>query len=233
MTRDLGETRRWLRDGTKVLLEAADRGELDADSGLPGWTRRHVVAHMAANADALGNLVHWAATGEPTPMYASPRERAAGIERGSRLPGHELLAWLRNSAESLEAAMSALTDERWQTPVTTAQGRTVPATEVPWLRAREVWVHAVDLGTGTSFTDLPADFLTALADDVIRKRAADAGPGLVLETGDGKRQWNLHGDGMPVRLVGPLPELVAYLTGRTHSLIAADGAQAPRLPAWL
>jgi uncharacterized protein (TIGR03083 family) len=229
----LGETRRWLRDGTKVLIEAAEHSEIGAASALPGWTRRHVVAHVAANADALGNLVHWAATGEPTPMYASPRERAAGIEQGSRLPRRQLLTWLRDSADSLEAAMSRLTDARWQTPVTTAQGRTVRATEVPWLRAREVWVHAVDLVAGTTFTDLPPDFLVALADDVIRKRGTGPGPALVLETTDGTRRWELPGDGTPVRLVGPLAELAAYLTGRTHSLTTADGVRAPRLPAWL
>jgi maleylpyruvate isomerase len=222
----LADARRWQRDGTKLLLEAAERGELGSASALPGWTRRHVVAHVAANADALGNLVHWAATGEPTPMYASPSERAAGIERGSVLPGHELMAWLRGSAESLEAAMSDLTDEQWRTTVTTAQGRAVPATEVPWLRAREVWVHAVDLATGTSFTDLPADFLAAVADDVVRKREG-TGPALVLEAGD--RRWDLPGDGSPVRVAGPLAEVVAYLTGRPHALTAS----APRLPAWL
>ena len=82
----LADARRWQRDGTKPLLEAAERGELGAASALPGWTRRHVVAHVAANADALGNLVHWAATGEPTPMYASPSARAAGIDWSVHLP---------------------------------------------------------------------------------------------------------------------------------------------------
>lgn len=235
MTRALADTLRWMRDGTKPLLKAADLGDeqLSAASALPGWTRRQVIAHVAANADALGNLVHWAATGEPTPMYASPQARAAGIEQGSRRPGHELLAWLRDSAESLETAMSELTDEQWQTPVTTAQGRTVPATEAPWMRAREVWVHAVDLATGTSFTDLPADFLAALCDDVIGKRGTSAGPALVLEALDSDQRWELPGDGTPVRLAGPLAELAAYLTRRTHALTAADGSPAPRLTAWL
>jgi uncharacterized protein (TIGR03083 family) len=227
----LADARRWQRDGTTVLLAAAERGELGASSELPGWTRQHLVAHVAANADALGNLVHWAATGERTPMYASPEERAAGIEQGSRLPRHELMAWLCDSAESLEAAMAELTDEQWRTTVTTAQGRAIPATEVPWLRAREVWVHAVDLATGTSFTDLPADFLTALAGDVIAKRGTGTGPALVLETAD--QRWELPGEGTPVVLAGPLADIVAYLTGRTHSVTAANGTPAPQLPAWL
>lgn len=150
-------------------------------SVLPGWSRKHLLAHIAANATALGHLVRWAATGEPTPMYSSSGERAAGIENGSRLPSGELTAWLRRSADELEGAMTRLSDEQWLAPVVTAQGRTVPALEVPWLRAREVGVHAVDLAMGVSFADLPAGFLDALCDDVIGKRGAGPGPVLILE----------------------------------------------------
>ncbi|WP_280448142.1 maleylpyruvate isomerase N-terminal domain-containing protein, partial [Nocardia cyriacigeorgica] len=32
-------------------------GEVDAPTLLPGWQRRQLVAHVAANADAVGNLV--------------------------------------------------------------------------------------------------------------------------------------------------------------------------------
>lgn len=157
MRRTFDESRRWALVGTGLLLKAADLDDdgYAAPSALPGWSRAHVAAHVAANAEALSNLVHWAATGEPTPMYASPEERAAGIERGRALPAAELTAWLRDSADALETGMAALGDEQWLAQVVTAQGRTVPATEVPWLRSREVCVHAVDLANGVSFADLP------------------------------------------------------------------------------
>lgn len=193
--------RRWTAEGTKLFLDAV---EYDGDSSLPGWTRRHLAAHVAANADALGNLVHWAATGEPTPMYASTEERAAGIERGVRLPVAGLDAWLRDSAGRLESAMDALTEEQWSAEVVTAQGRTVPATTIPWLRAREVCVHAVDLDLGVSFADLPDDFLEALCADAVAKR------GDVPDVG------------------GPLAERAAWLTGRPHHLPGA-----PELGPWL
>jgi N-methylhydantoinase B len=72
-----------------LFMSQTDLGDraLGEPSALPGWTRRHVLAHVAAYADALGNLVRWAATGEPAPMHASPADRAAGIERGRQLPG--------------------------------------------------------------------------------------------------------------------------------------------------
>ena len=59
MAADVSDSRRWTRDGTTLLLAEADLDEaaLGAPSALPGWTRRHLLAHVAANADALGNLV--------------------------------------------------------------------------------------------------------------------------------------------------------------------------------
>jgi uncharacterized protein (TIGR03083 family) len=235
MPRSFADAREWMRHGTALFTSRTDLGEgaLAEPSALPGWTRKHVLAHVAANADALGNLVRWAATGEPTPMYASPADRAAGIDRGRQLPARDLTAWLRRSAGTLEEAMTRLSDEQWQASVLTAQGRTVPATEVPWIRSREVYVHAVDLATGLSFADLSAGFLTALCDDVAGKRSKGPGPALVLAATDTSGRWKLPGDGEAVTLAGPLAEITAYLTGRANRLTTAGGEEPPVLPPWL
>ena len=41
--------------------------DMRAPSLLPRWSRGHVVTHLARNADALCNLVHWAESGVETP----------------------------------------------------------------------------------------------------------------------------------------------------------------------
>jgi uncharacterized protein (TIGR03083 family) len=235
MPGSLADTRRWMRHGTTLFLQAAELNDhaLAQRSALPGWSRKHVIAHVAANADALGNLIHWAATGQPTPMYSSPGERAAGIEHGSLLPAADLQAWLRRSAGALEDASSRLGTDHWQAPVVTAQGRTVPASEVPWLRAREVYVHAVDLAVDLSFADLPADFMATLCDDMITKRSAGPGPAVLLEAADTHTRWELPGNGKPVAVSGPLGDLTAYLAGRAHGLAAGGGGPVPALPPWL
>jgi maleylpyruvate isomerase len=197
--------RTWADAGTKLFLDAVSQdGGYDGDTTLPGWSRRHLAAHVAANADALSNLVHWAATGVETPMYASPEARAAGIERGLAMPVSELDAWVRGSADRLSSGLDALTEEQWAAEVVTVQGRTITATQIPWLRAREVCVHAVDVDNGVAFADLPEDFLEALAADVIAKR------------------------GEVPAVHGPLADRVAWLTGRPHHL-----SDAPELEAWL
>jgi maleylpyruvate isomerase len=239
----------WMRDGT-VRLAAVVAGlpdaDLDAATLLPGWNRRYLLSHVAANADALRNLVYWARTGIERRMYASREARAAGIAAGAARPAGELRAWIGESAEALAADLAALPAQAWDAEVITGQGVTRQAREIPWLRAREVYVHAVDLGTGTGFGDLPEDFLTALLDDVAARRSkavpgpaltltAVTGTGTAVGTGTGTgRVWQVAGAGEPVSVTGPLAGLAAWLSGRpADDLTAADGTGVPNLPAWL
>lgn len=236
MTHGLGDARRWVQHGTELLLasiDVLDDASVSKASGLPGWDRRHLIAHVAANADALGNLVHWAATGVETPMYATLEARARGIEEGSSLPTDRLLAWTHSAARKLEQALDQLSDRQGTNSVVTAQGRTIPATQIPWLRAREVCVHAVDLNCGTTFADLPTDFLVALAHDVVTKHNSSPAVALRLSAGEAGLLLDVEGNNGPVSVSAPPAEMVAYLTGRAATLLTAGGSPAPPLPAWL
>lgn len=236
MSRTLVDARPWMHRGTDLLLatvEGMDQGDVNGATLLPEWNRRHLLAHLAANAEALGNLVRWAATRIETPMYASPQERAEGIEAGARRPAAELLAWVSSSATALEEAMAELTGQQWAQPVVTAQGRTVSATELPWMRSRELFVHAVDLDNGVTFGDLPADFLVALCDDVVGRRNSDPDVAVRLVATDTDHAWELVGQGRTATVTAPLADLTAYLTGRPCALSTSDGEAAPALPAWL
>jgi maleylpyruvate isomerase len=242
MRRTLADARRWTQQGTKLVageLAGLDEAAFAEPSALPGWSRKHLVAHLAANADAIGNLAHWAATGERTPMYSSPEQRNSDIESGGQLTGADLTGWFARSADDLDSAMDALTDEQWGAEVVTAQGRTVPASETAWMRAREVMVHAVDLATGTGFDQLPDDFLLALCDDVVAKRNLTAGPArpgpaVTVEVGQTGERWSLAGAGEPVLVTGSLGSLTAYLAGRrADGLHAPAAGGVPPLPSWL
>jgi len=236
--RTLHQALEWLAEGTQLFLSGVEglaNARLDAPSALPGWSRKHLIAHVSGNAEALGRLADWAATGVPTPMYSSPDQRAADIESGATLAPDVLRSWALTSAESLSRKLGQLSPPAWQAQVTTAQGRQVPATEIPWLRSREVMLHAVDLGSGLGFRDLPREFLLALLDDVIVKRtAAGDGPALVLAVSDVGEQRTLPGGGEPRRVSAGLASMMSWLTGRPGGRVrTASGAPPPVLPPWL
>ena len=227
------QTLTWVQDGTErlraQLAELSDEA-LDGPTALPGWSRRYLFSHMAANADALRNLVHWARTGEERRMYASAEAREEGIAAGALAPCAELRARFDSAAADLAADFDAMTDEDWDAKVITAQGLTRSASEIPWMRVREVYIHAVDLATGTTYADLPPEFAAALIDEVTASRSAKGGgPALLLAATDTGARWDIAGTGVPAPVSAPLADLAAYLTGRPAPALSA----APVLPPWL
>jgi maleylpyruvate isomerase len=228
------QTLAWFSAGEQLFattLDALTDAELAAASLLPGWSRRTVVAHVARNADALLNLLDWARTGVETPMYPSVEARAAGIEQTAQQSPGELRADYAGASARLTAALAALPEQAWTAPIRTAQGRPVTAEEVPWMRCRENWVHTVDLAGKATFDHVPADVLAALVDDVLAMwaRRGTSVELALLASGDGRR-W---GDRATVTATGPLPVLVAWLTGRTTADAIAFDGPVPDLPSWL
>ncbi|MFJ3802567.1 maleylpyruvate isomerase family mycothiol-dependent enzyme [Streptomyces sp. NPDC090088] len=237
MSPTAAQSLRWMAGGHQYFLAQLKLNrdeELEGPSRLPGWTGRHLLSHLGHNARALGRLTHWAATGEPTPMYPSPEARAEEIEEGATWPVARLRAFVEAEQERLAADLGGFTDTVWQAEVVTAQGRTVPASTIPWLRAREVWIHACDLPTGGEFADFPEDFLGALIDDArTRRRTAQGIDVTVRLTG---RPAAPDRPGAPYDPVeGSADALARWLTGRgtSPSLRTVSGKPLPELPPWL
>lgn len=225
----------WARSGTayfaRKLTELTDE-ELDGPSLLPGWTRAALVAHVGYNARALTRLCEWARTGVETPMYASTTQRNAEIDRGATLPARALRNLFAHSEVHLNVEWRDLTDEQWDHEVRTAQGRTVPARETAWMRAREVWVHAVDLDNAGSFRDFPPDLLDELLADVLRaweRRGEKAD--LVLAAAD-RDQPVTVGTGTGPTVTGATADLVRWLTGRGARRLTSSTGELPEIPRW-
>lgn len=217
---------------------------LDAPSLLPGWTRRHVIAHVGYNARAVARLLEWAATGAETPMYSSPEARNREIEFGATLPPVALQNLFDHSAVHLSVEWRDLPAHRWGAMVRTAQGRLVPVSETVWMRTREVWVHAVDLGNGARFADIPAEVLRRLLADVWAawdKRGDTAR--LALRVAGGADEGLSLGEPTPEATIveGPLPAVVRWALGRgeepnapltaTHE--AGAPTEVPKAPRWI
>src|SRR6476619_3951077 len=92
-----------MAEATDRLLTSVDALTEDAcrePSLLPGWTRGHVLTHVARNADALTNLVLAAVTGDGRPMYpGAPDAREVAIEQGAGRHLADLRIDLAESAE--------------------------------------------------------------------------------------------------------------------------------------
>jgi maleylpyruvate isomerase len=159
---DLLLARRGIAYFSRKLRELTD-AELSGASRVPGWSRAHVVAHVGYHARALATVVEGVRTGEALSMYDSQDARNEEIEFGSTLPGVALRNLHAHAAVHLNVEWQDLTPERWADIVPLDGGQVAPVTETPWLRAREVWLGAVDLGTGATIDDLPASVTGRLA----------------------------------------------------------------------
>jgi maleylpyruvate isomerase len=229
------DTMPWMGAGTEFVLRMVDGlpdDALAAPSALPGWTRAHVVGHLARNAEALTRLATWARTGVETPMYTDAQQRAQDIESSALAPVATLRAELLSTAAELDSALAALDPTTWQAGVRSALGRAIPATEIPWMRVREVWLHAVDLDAGASVADIPPGVVDALLDDATGVLSArDGCPPALLAPTDRQVTWTLGpgAAGKPVQ--GAAADVLAWLIGRSDG--AGLSGDLPSPPRWL
>jgi maleylpyruvate isomerase len=141
--------------GTARVIAEPDLG---APSLLPGWTRAHVLAHLARGADAMRNLLVGARAGQDRPAYLSAQARAADIEYGAGLGAKELMADLADSAMALRTISKQLPDDAWQFPVLILDSQRFPAAQLLTRRLVEVELHHCDLGAGYGPADWPPAF---------------------------------------------------------------------------
>lgn len=199
---------------------------------LPGWSRGHVLTHLARNADAMMNLVTWAKTGQETPMYASRKARNAAIEEGAGRPATELVADVRATHERMLADLQALPDDAWSQVVRWgAAEKEGGADVIPLLRRTEVEIHHVDLDLDYTLAHLPEDFVEAMLDEVTADYSKrEDMPGVVLIGNDDEGRWTVEPGGPEV--VGAPPALLGWLLGRTEGIgLHAEGGL-PSIGAW-
>ena len=160
----------WMRDGTTWFLDALESledHEFAHPSGLPGWSRAHVIGHVAGNAEALIRLTSWADTGVECPMYESREQRNSEIESTAAMTPGELRRLSVDTAAALDRALGGLDERGWTATVRSALGRVIPAAEIPWMRIREVWLHAIDIGGTVELGSFPAGIVDLLLDNAL------------------------------------------------------------------
>lgn len=227
-------------DGTRTLLRGADQrlvravDALDdrdwaAPSLLPGWSRAHVVAHLALNGEGLTAAVRGVLTGARRPVYASPEARDADIEdlagQGAAALRSRLLAAVTRLDDVLDAVPDAARDTLLER---TPDGPTYRVRAVPGMRLREVEIHHCDLDVGYTRDSWPTAFAERLVTSMTRREQET---GFTAYAVDLDRSWTI-GDGGPT-VSGTAADLGWWLTGRgAGEGLTTDGGALPRTGAW-
>jgi maleylpyruvate isomerase len=222
----------------RVLATAATISDQQArePSALPGWSRGHLLTHLARNADGLRNLLIWARTGVVTPQYPSTEVRNEEIEAGAGRPARELVVDFANSATAFADEAARLRDADWTAEVRRIRGPAFPAWLTLWWRHSELEIHHVDLDAGYRPADWPADFAAELLAQAAETfNGADSPAALLRASDDGSE----HRIGPPeqaptVTIAGTTRELLAWLLGRSDggSLSPTPAGPLPPVPPW-
>jgi maleylpyruvate isomerase len=213
----------------QATIAALTEAQVGEPSLLPGWSRGHVLTHIARNADGLRNLLTWARTGVETPMYATPDTRATDIEAGAARPLVDHIADVREASDRFVAAAAEMPAEAWSVSLP----KSGSATRIVWRRLREVEVHHVDLDAGYAPEHWPESFSHRLLHELTRDRPVDTA--FELAAGDLSHPLQV-GSGTPsVTVSGPSHELAAWLSGRADgsSLRVVPAGGLPTLPDWM
>ncbi|MET4095683.1 maleylpyruvate isomerase family mycothiol-dependent enzyme [Arthrobacter sp. UYCu712] len=208
--------------------------DVKAPSELPGWTRGHVLAHVAGIANAMARQLEYAARGESIELYDGGfegRTRAIELSAGHTLPEHR--ADVDAALDRALRAFGALDAAGWTRPITYRGGVVFDGGLALW---RELVIHATDLGTGRGpetwsrpFCEQLFDFLAARVPDGERFVLQPLGlPSVAVGTPGGRSTV----------VNGMLTDIAAWLAGRTPTLgslratAAADGVDLPELLPW-
>ena len=209
-------------------------GQLREPSLLPGWSRAHVLTHLARNADGLSNLLIWARTGVETPQYPSQEDRDAQIEEGSGRPAAEIVGDLSRSSESFITQARKLPAEAWLAEVRGMRGPAHPGWYTLNRRLSEIEIHHVDLAAGYVPADWQGWFVTDMLYEVIHQLAVKPdSPSAVLTDATTGRQFLLPPDTTAeLTITGPGHLLLAWLLGRDggESLSADPEGPLPAIP---
>jgi maleylpyruvate isomerase len=212
-------------------VDALTADDLAGPSLLPGWTRAHVVAHVALNGLSLAAVISGLVHDNPVAMYESDGQRDGDIEELAGAEPSELRERHLTGTTQFADAVALMDESHWSGRIDRLPGGpSWPMVTVVPTRRRELEIHHVDLGTSYTRADWPEDFLVELLDAVTLDQAS-AGPFQVRATDLGG-DWSVGGGGGPT-VLGTGADLGWWLTGRGHGDgLSCEADVLPALGPW-
>jgi maleylpyruvate isomerase len=159
---DLAELMRAAVAAHRRMWRSASR-MADADvrgpSLLPGWSRGHVLAHCARDADGQTRMLLGVMRSDVVAQYpGGDAQRDADIEAGAARPARLILEDTRAAIDRVEDVWRRMPPEAWSRPAAARIGPR-PAWMSVWARWRETEIHHVDLDAGYTHGRWPAEFV--------------------------------------------------------------------------
>ncbi|MFC7850251.1 maleylpyruvate isomerase family mycothiol-dependent enzyme [Arthrobacter sp. NPDC057388] len=221
---------------TSLAAKLTD-ADVPGPSALPGWTRGHVLAHIAGISNAMARQLEYAARGETVDLYDGGydgRTKAIEMSAGHALEQHraDLDSALGRALRAFDALDDVPGAGGWHAPISYRGGVVLDGGFALW---RELVIHAADLNTGRGPETWSRQFCEHLF-SFLAARVPD-GQRLVLQplglppvaVGDGGRSTVIS---------GMVTDIAAWLAGREPSLgslrasAAADSVDLPELLPW-
>jgi maleylpyruvate isomerase len=156
--------------GTARVIAEPDLRQL---SLLSGWTRAHVLAHLARSADAMRALLVGLRSGQDRPAYASAEALEADIAGAAAQQAKDLVTDVADSAMALRTIARQLADQDWPRFVRVPGSAPFPAAQLLVRRLVEVELHHCDLAAGYSPADWPDAFACMELAEPMRSQRQD------------------------------------------------------------
>lgn len=215
-----------VRDGHHRLLDLVSELEprhFHAPSRLPGWSRAHVVAHLAHNAHSLAKVSSAASFGVQVDLYPDD-DRDESIERDTQLDPNELVQLLATAHAGLEIVWDSLAESAWDRPVRFRDGTVLDLVLCRW---RENEIHLIDLALDFTELDWSPEFCEHAIDFLTPRLAGKD----VLVAPDGfDRTWMFGGASRTVR--GSAQTIACWMAGRTPQKFPTCDDELPELGPW-
>lgn len=238
-------------------LKAFDDESALEPSLLPEWSRAHVLAHLARQAESQERMLRGLMRDEHIPQYSGGAAgRRKAINESARQGAQALVDDYRSCSEGLFSVWQAMPDDLWDHSVHTLRG-VVDAATTAWVRWHELEVHHVDLGLEFTQADWPAAYVTTALGRLMPSLTERAGGKVpagrwVVEVTDREGAWTIETAGpdgptidgavdaeadADARVRGPAHAILAWILGRSGSEheLAVEGRRADearRLPSW-
>lgn len=225
-------------DVVTSLASTLAEADVPAPSALPGWTRGHVLAHIAGISNAMARQLEYAARGETVELYDGGydgRTKAIEICAGHALAQHR--ADVDSALERALRAFDALDDDAsgaggWHAPISYRGGVVLDGGFALW---RELVIHSSDLNTGRGPETWSRQFCEHLFSFLAARVPEDQR--LVLQP-LGLPPVTIGNGGRSTVVSGMVTDIAAWLAGREPSLgslrasAAADSVDLPELLPW-